>query len=72
MLSLKSLSPRPEATAMSSMPSTKRVVSEPRRTDVDPGKQSGVNESPQPACLGRGLDHETHQAPTSIPNSRVF
>ena len=30
--------------------------------DVDPGKESRMNESLQPAKLGRGLDHETHQA----------
>jgi hypothetical protein len=30
--------------------------------DVDPGKRSRVNESHQPARLGRGLDHETDQA----------
>ena len=29
---------------------------------MDPGIRTGVNESPQPARLGRGLDHETHQA----------
>jgi len=29
--------------------------------DVAPGNRSRVNESPQPAGLGRGLDHETHQ-----------
>jgi Transposase len=29
---------------------------------VDPGDRSRVNESPQPARLGRGPHHETHQA----------
>jgi len=29
---------------------------------VDPGNRSRVNESPHPARLGRGLDHETDQA----------
>lgn len=29
---------------------------------MDAGNRSGVNESPQPARLGRGLHHETHQA----------
>ena len=29
---------------------------------MDPGNRSRVNESPQPARLGRGLHHETHQA----------
>ena len=29
---------------------------------MDPGSRSRVNESPHPARLGRGLDHETHQA----------
>ena len=29
---------------------------------MDPGNRSRVNESLQPARLGRGLDHETHQA----------
>jgi len=29
---------------------------------VDPGNRSRVNESPHPAKLGRGFDHETHQA----------
>ncbi|MCP9792805.1 hypothetical protein KBZ20_13645, partial [Vulcanococcus limneticus Candia 3F8] len=33
-----------------------------RADDVDPGNRSRVNESPHPARLGRGLDHETHQA----------
>ncbi len=28
-------------------------------SDVDPGDRSRVNESPHPARLGRGLDHET-------------
>ena len=32
--------------------------------DVDPRNESMVNESPHPAKLGRGLDHETHQAHT--------
>ena len=37
---------------------------EPERltADVDPENRSRVNESPHPARLGRGLDHETHQA----------
>ncbi|SBO44278.1 protein of unknown function [Cyanobium sp. NIES-981] len=30
--------------------------------EVDPGNRSGVNESPQPSRLGRGLDHKTHKA----------
>jgi putative transposase len=30
--------------------------------DVDPGNRSRVNESPPTARLGRGLDHERHQA----------
>lgn len=29
---------------------------------MDPGNESRLNESPQTARLGRGLDHETHQA----------
>ena len=29
-------------------------------TDVDPDDRSGVNESPHPARLGRGLHHETN------------
>ena len=29
---------------------------------MDPGDRSRVNESPHPARLGRGLDHETHKA----------
>jgi len=33
-----------------------------RSIDVDPGNRSRVNESPHPAKLGRGFDHETHQA----------
>lgn len=32
-----------------------------RSIDVDPGNRSRVNESPHPAKLGRGFDHETHQ-----------
>jgi hypothetical protein len=35
---------------------------EPNHLDVDPEDRSRVNESPHPARLGRGLDHETHQA----------
>lgn len=31
-------------------------------SDVDPGKRSILNESHQPARLGRRLDHETQQA----------
>ena len=30
-------------------------------TDVDPENRSRVNESPQPARLGRGFHHESHQ-----------
>jgi transposase-like protein len=33
-----------------------------RSTDVDPGNESRLNERPRPASLGRGLEHETHQA----------
>jgi hypothetical protein len=33
-----------------------------RETDMDPWNRSRVNESPHPARLGWGLDHETHQA----------
>jgi hypothetical protein len=36
-----------------------RVVNQ---CDVDPGDTTTVNESPQPARLGRRLQHETHQA----------
>ncbi|SBO43937.1 protein of unknown function [Cyanobium sp. NIES-981] len=32
------------------------------RSDVDPNSRSRLNESLQPARLGRGLHHETHQA----------
>jgi len=33
-----------------------------RHRDVDPRNRSRVNESPQPARLGRGLHHETHRS----------
>ena len=36
----------------------------PALADVDPGNQSGVNESPHPARLGRGLHHETNPSHT--------
>jgi hypothetical protein len=33
------------------------------RIDVAPGNWSRMNENPQPANLGRGLDHDTDQTP---------
>ena len=41
-------------------------------TDVDPGNRSRVNESPHPAKLSRGLDHETHQAHTSADHPQAL
>jgi putative transposase len=37
------------------------IDQDPLQTVVDPGNRSRVNESLQPARLGRRLDHETHQ-----------
>ena len=40
--------------------------------EVDPGNRSRVNESPQPARLGQGLDHETHQAHSRVDHPQAL
>ena len=39
--------------------------------DVAPGRRSMSNESPKPARLGQGLDHETHQAHSGADHPQV-
>ncbi len=52
------------------LPSCRERTIDGRAADVDPGDRSSVNESPQPARLGRGLDHETHQAHSRADSSK--
>ncbi len=39
--------------------------------DVAPGKRNWVNVSPQPARLGWGFHHETHQAPSGADHPQA-